>query len=73
MYALVAAKINAHARGEVVGDIRPQNVFINQDEKVKIACLHSFPYEKSNYAKYTDALKPSYDVVLAPEDLKSAT
>lgn len=31
MYALVAVKIDAHSRGEVVGDIKPQNVFISND------------------------------------------
>lgn len=73
MYALVAVKVQAESRGEVVGDIKPLNVFISNDEKVKIACQHSFPYEKSNYAKFTDKIKPTYDVLLAPEDLKAAT
>jgi hypothetical protein len=73
MYALVAAKVDAQARGETIGDIKPQNVFISCDEKIKVGCLHSFPYEKTNYAKFTDKLKPNHDVLLAPEDLKSAT
>lgn len=56
-----------------MGDIKPENVFISLDEKVKVATLESFPYEKSNYAKITDKLKPVHSILLAPEDLKTAS
>lgn len=31
LYALTAVKIDAKQRGEVVGDIKPENVFISRD------------------------------------------
>lgn len=69
----MAAKVDANNRAEVLGDIKPENVFINSDEKIKVGCLLSFPYEKSNYAKFTDKLKPSHNILLAPEDLLFAS
>lgn len=58
LYALVAAKVDANTRNELVGDIKPDNVFINKDEKIKVGCLHSFPFERTNYAKITDSIAP---------------
>ena len=39
---------------------------------VKVGCLHSFPNEKSNYAKFTNTVSPTYKVLAAPEDLEAA-
>lgn len=69
----MACKVDAQTRGEVLGDIRPSNVFISRKEEVRVGCLQSFPYETSNYAKFVDKIKPCDEVFLAPEDLKSAT
>lgn len=73
LYALSASKADAQARGEVLGDVKPENVFLNQHASVKIATLHSFPNERTGYAKLVDKLSPSYKVLLAPEDLKTAS
>jgi serine/threonine protein kinase len=73
LYALVAVKVDALERGETVGDIKPENVFINHEEKVKIGILPSFPYESTNFEKAKDPLGKSKNVVLAPEDLKLAS
>ena len=72
MYALVAAKKDATNRGEVLGDIKPENVFISRDEKVKVGCLRSFPEQLNNYQKLTSENTPTYNVMLAPEDLDFA-
>lgn len=32
-----------------VGDIRPQNIFINQEGQIKVSCLYSWPKEGSNF------------------------
>jgi V8-like Glu-specific endopeptidase len=37
-----------------VGDIRPQNIFISHDRRVKVGTTTSFPYEKTSFAKLTD-------------------
>lgn len=61
------------AKGHLVGDIQPENVFISYDEKVKVATLNSFPHSKSAFERFTDKLKPHHDVYLAPEDLALAS
>jgi DNA-binding helix-hairpin-helix protein with protein kinase domain len=40
-----------HNRGGKVGDIRPENVFINEDGQLKVATKHSWPQEMDNYQK----------------------
>jgi hypothetical protein len=32
-----------------IGDIRPQNIFINQEGQIKTSCLQSWPRETTNY------------------------
>jgi len=38
-----------------VGDIRPHNIFVNENGQVKLAGVYSWPKEVENY------LKTSYD------------
>lgn len=73
LYALVSAKHDAEHRKEPLGDIKPENVFINKEEKIRVACLHSFPFEQESYKKLVDSHSPSYKVYVAPEDLRAAT
>ena len=44
MYTLMAAKKDAQDRGEPLGDIRPENIFLSREERVKVGTLHSFPF-----------------------------
>lgn len=49
-----------------MGDIRPQNVFLNVDGKIKVATVNSWPME-------TTAQQKAFDhnvVYIAPEDMK---
>jgi len=49
-----------------VGDIRPYNIFVNENGQVKLAGVYSWPSEVENF------LKTSYDktvTYLAPEEL----
>lgn len=62
LYSLTGAK---HELKGPVGDIRPENVFINFDGQVKIGTLLSYPNEKSNYKKAID----NEVTLLAPEDV----
>lgn len=57
----------------MVGDIRPANIFLSQGEQIKVGTLESFPHEQTNYAKFNNKLVHTYDVLLAPEDLKLAS
>ena len=34
-----------------LGDVRPQNIFINEDGQVKLANTYSWPNEENNYMK----------------------
>ena len=40
-----------HSQGMKVGDIRPENVFINEEGLTKVANLYSWPQEGANYDK----------------------
>ena len=48
-----------------VGDIRPQNVFLNSDGEAKISSVLSWPREGTNFSKAFDN-EPTY---LSPEDM----
>jgi hypothetical protein len=48
----------------LIGDIRPENVFINLDGQVKFSNLLSWPGEKTNYQKTFDGV----NTYLSPED-----
>ena len=51
VYTLLAAGNDFHESGKKVGDIRPQNVFINEDGQVKVATHLTWPGEQNNYHK----------------------
>ena len=40
-----------HRKTEKMGDVRPKNIFVNEDGKVKVATKYSWPREISNYEK----------------------
>jgi len=42
-------------------------------KKIRVSCLHSFPYEQEAYKKLVDSHSPCYKVFVAPEDLRAAT
>jgi len=66
LYTLVGAKNESNDLSQRVGDIRPENVFINYDGQVKVGSLFSYPNEATNYKKAID-LEPT---LLAPEDVE---
>jgi hypothetical protein len=51
---LVGATHEVSGTSKRVGDIRPENVFINFDGQVKIGSLYSYPNENKNYKKSID-------------------
>jgi hypothetical protein len=65
LYSLLGAKKESEELLQRVGDIRPENVFINYDGVVKVGSLLSYPNEHDNYKKAID-LEPT---LLAPEDV----
>jgi serine/threonine protein kinase len=50
-----------------IGDVRPYNIFINEEGQIKIANLYSWPYERTNFEKTTFEKTLTY---LAPEELR---
>ncbi len=52
--------------GRKVGDIRPQNVFLNSDGEAKISCTYSWPREGTNFNKTFD----NEQTYLAPEEME---
>ena len=51
MYTLLSAAFTYHRQSVKVGDIRPDNIFINEDGQVKVASVDSWPGELTNYSK----------------------
>ncbi len=66
LYSLVKAHIKAEQGGMHLGDVRPRNIFINQDARVKVATSLSWPLEVSNIQKMMEK-NAAY---VAPEDLQ---
>ena len=48
-----------------IGDIRPHNIFVNEDGQIKISCLNSWPREKTGFQKAYE----HNDAYLSPEEL----
>jgi len=42
-YTIISAANSFHLQERKVGDIRPQNIFINEDGQVKVANIFSWP------------------------------
>ena len=63
---MVRARNQAFQVSQSLVDIRPSNIFLNQDGKIKVASSLSWPMEISNIQKAMDK-EPTY---LAPEDLE---
>lgn len=56
-----------HKKGEKLGDIRPKNIFINEEGKIKVATKYSWPREIPNFEKTFFDKEKSY---LSPEEMK---
>ncbi len=67
IYTLLSAGHEFHKNGKKAGDIRPENVFINEDGQVKVATQLTWPSENINYQKTFYEKETTY---LAPEELK---
>ena len=62
LYSLSQAHAQASYFGQRLGDVRPSNIFLNEDGKIKVANSLSWPSEASNIQKTMDKV-PTY---LAP-------
>lgn len=49
-----------------IGDVRPCNIFLNEDGQVKIGCLLSWPNSKTSYNKHIFENVLTY---ISPEEL----
>ena len=52
-----------------MGDIKPQNVFVNDVGQMKVANIYSWPDEKPSYLKIVEMSTLDHNQLLAPEDL----
>lgn len=69
LFALAAAKHDLSGRTKKLGDIKPENIFVNEDGKVRVASQFSWPDELPSFARALDLEKIAYNGLLAPEDL----
>jgi serine/threonine protein kinase len=63
---LVAAKIDLRKHGYRLGDIKPENVFIDEERRIKIVNILTSSNEKYAYDKAKDFENASLNVLLAP-------
>ena len=49
-----------------IGDVRPHNIFINEEGQIKIANVFSWPYEKTNFEKTAFEKQLTY---ISPEEV----
>ncbi len=68
LFALAAAKRDLKGRSAKFGDIKPENIFISDDGRVKVASQYSWPGELPSFERATDMERYNYNGLLAPED-----
>ena len=49
LYSLVSSAADFNRIDSKIGDVRPYNIFINEEGQIKIANIYSWPYEKTNF------------------------
>ena len=69
LYGLAVAKHDVEGRAKQLGDIKPENIFINQDGKLKVANQFSWPDEHPSFCKALDLNNANFNGLLAPEDV----
>lgn len=68
LYSLLSCAEIFHVRKLKIGDIRPENVFMNEEGMIKVASQYSFPNESVNYEK--TLMNREVVTYLAPEEVK---
>jgi hypothetical protein len=48
---MLAGASGCHELGKKTGDIRSENVFINEEGQIKVGAYFSWPGEQTNYSK----------------------
>ena len=51
LYSLVSSAQDFNKINSKIGDVRPYNIFINEEGQIKIGNLYSWPYERTNFDK----------------------
>lgn len=69
LFALAAAKQDIKKHSKKLGDIKPENVFVNEEGLIKVANVFSWTSELPSFTKAVDQVKLEFNGLLAPEDL----
>lgn len=64
LYSLCSSARDFSKIDSKIGDVRPYNIFINEEGQIKIANLFSWPYERNNFDKTAFEKQLTY---LSPE------
>lgn len=67
LFSLIKAKRQNEERYVVLGDIRPKNIFLNEEGSIRVANRDSWPRERSKLEKSLSDQK----TYLAPEEVKA--
>lgn len=69
LYVLASALNEIKTYSNKLGDIKPENVFVNDNGKIKVGNIYSWPDEYPSYIKANDQANLMFNGLLAPEDL----
>ena len=51
LYSLAYTGFLFHSNDDLIGDVRPENVFIGEEGNIQIATLYTFYDDQTNYIK----------------------
>lgn len=67
LFSLIKAKRQNEERSMILGDIRPKNIFLNEEGSLRVPNRDSWPQERSKLEKSLSDQK----TYLAPEEVKA--
>ena len=68
LFALAAAKQDIRKHSKKVGDIKPENVFVNDEGLIRVVNVFSWTGELPSFVKAVEQVKAGFNGLLAPED-----
>ena len=54
LFTLIKFAVSVHEAGwkSIIGNVHPKNIVINEEGKIKVINLNSFPFERDHYETY---------------------
>lgn len=66
LYTICCAGGGVHEKGYILGDVRPGNIFVNENGEIRVSNLYTFFDETTNYSKFLTSREQTF---VAPEQI----